>query len=333
MNQLTISENEKTYVFFEINGSKYMVDAQSVAEIIKLPYIEYRQKLPKHVCGLLEYQSSMINIVDLRNVLNLEIVPYSVDDQILILNLENLIAGVVVNKVNDIKKIDQKFLRKTPWENEEGIIQSVYTAQDIENIMLIDTKNLLNILQNSFENFETSDFAPNLLPQDEASKLVLMQRGMELKNKNNAANYTVLNNLSQYITFKIDNITYCMQNSYVKSFYKLSDSKITKVPCTPGFIAGLLNVKGFCVCVIDLKNYLNRGKTQINEKSTVIILEAGEFQLGILTDEIGQNLSIEPRFLEENKEKTEITDYVKNNQVFCVVDIPQILNNEKIYIR
>lgn len=336
MNQLTVGENEKTCVFFEINNSKYMIDAKNVIEIIKLPYIEYNQKLPKNVCGLLEYRSSMINIVDLRNILNLEILPYSTDDQVLILNLENLFAGVVVNKVNDIKKIDQKFLKKTPWEHNEGVVQSIYSAKNVENIMFIDIKSLSNILRTSFDDFEFSSPMNNLLPQDENSKRVLMQRSLELKNKEDIANYAVSNSLNQYITFKIDDITYCMQNTYVKSFYKLSDSKITKVPCTPDFIAGLLNVKGFCVCVIDLKNYLNRGKTKECEKSTIIILEAGEFQLGILTDEIGQNLNVEPNVLEDsksNKEKAEIIDYVKDNKVFCIVDIPQILNNEKIYIR
>ncbi len=336
MNQITVSENEKTYVFFEINNSKYMIDAQNVIEIIKLPYIEYRQKLPKHVCGLLEYHSSIINIIDLRNILNLDILPYSVNEQILILNLENLIAGIVVSKVDDINKIDQRFLRKTPWESSRELVQSIYTACDIENIMLIDIKSLADILRDSVDKVEVSDFMQNLMPQDEDSRRILMQRSLVLKNKNNIANYSVSNNLNQYITFKIDDITYCMQNSYVKSFYKLSDSKITKVPCTPDFIAGLLNVKGLCVCVIDLKSYLNRGKTQINEKSTIIILEAGEFQLGILTDEIGQNLNIEPQVLEKDKnskEKTETIDYVKDNKVFCIVDIPQILNNEKIYIR
>ncbi len=62
--------------------------------------------------------------------------------------------------------------------------------------------------------------------------------------------------------------------------------EVTPVPCTPGFVLGIINLRGEIRTVINLKEFFGlpgKGITQLNK---IILIQNGDMQLGILADEI-----------------------------------------------
>lgn len=63
---------------------------------------------------------------------------------------------------------------------------------------------------------------------------------------------------------------------------------ITRVPFVPQWIAGLINLRGEVVSVLDLGAFLGIGATQISESSRIVVVQAGARTGGLLADRIAE---------------------------------------------
>lgn len=103
-------------------------------------------------------------------------------------------------------------------------------------------------------------------------------------------------NLHQYLTFFIGGERFALPILDVKEIIEVS--ALTRVPMTPNFIRGVINLRGNVVPVIDLSARLGRQTSQINKRSCIVLveLEAEEetHALGMLVDEVNEILDILP---------------------------------------
>ena len=59
-----IEQKKNTHLYFKIGESLYAINTSNVLEIIKLPALDYPQKLPNNIIGLLKYNNFVINIMN-----------------------------------------------------------------------------------------------------------------------------------------------------------------------------------------------------------------------------------------------------------------------------
>lgn len=71
-----LEQKKNTHLYFRIGENKYAVNSDNVLEIMKLPALDYPQKLPNNIIGLLKYNNFVINVIDIRFFLNIEVPPY-----------------------------------------------------------------------------------------------------------------------------------------------------------------------------------------------------------------------------------------------------------------
>ena len=69
MNSNLIEQKKNTHLYFQVGDNKYAVDSENVLEIMKLPALDYPQKLPNNIVGLLKYNNFVINVVDVSKLL------------------------------------------------------------------------------------------------------------------------------------------------------------------------------------------------------------------------------------------------------------------------
>ena len=60
MNNNYIEQKKNSHLYFQIGDYKYAINTTNVLEIIKLPALDYPQKLPNKVVGLLKYNNFKI---------------------------------------------------------------------------------------------------------------------------------------------------------------------------------------------------------------------------------------------------------------------------------
>ncbi len=104
----------------------------------------------------------------------------------------------------------------------------------------------------------------------------------------------VQNDFPQYLSFKLDKELYAINIAKVKEVLDLT--KITKVPRTPDFMLGVINLRGSVVPVVDMKMKFAMGQVEHTRDTCIIIVEVmldGEsITLGLLADSVNEVIEL-----------------------------------------
>lgn len=88
----------------------------------------------------------------------------------------------------------------------------------------------------------------------------------------------------EVVTLLLAYETYAIETAYVREVYPLKD--LTPLPCTPSFVAGIVNVRGQVMSVIDLKKLFELPEKGLTDLNKVVIISDGDMEFGILADAI-----------------------------------------------
>jgi len=104
----------------------------------------------------------------------------------------------------------------------------------------------------------------------------------------------------QYLTFKLGDEIFAVAVAQVREI--LDYTSITKVPRTPDFMRGVINVRGSVVPVFDLRVKFGMEKTEKSVNTCIVVLEitlGGEMMvLGALADSVQEVIELEPDQIE-----------------------------------
>lgn len=91
----------------------------------------------------------------------------------------------------------------------------------------------------------------------------------------------------KYLLFRSGGILYGVQVDFVKEI--LTEISITKIPLTPPYVLGVINLRGLVPPIIDFRLLLGRIPP---ENSCAIMLEIENTTVGILVDGVDQTVDI-----------------------------------------
>jgi len=104
----------------------------------------------------------------------------------------------------------------------------------------------------------------------------------------------------QYLTFKMDEEVFALDVAKVREILEMTS--ITKVPQTPEYMRGVINLRGSVVPVIDMRLMFGMGRTEQTVDTCIIVVEVdfgGEtIVLGALADSVQEVVEIEPEKIE-----------------------------------
>lgn len=88
----------------------------------------------------------------------------------------------------------------------------------------------------------------------------------------------------EVIEFVLAYERYALEVGFVREVHPLKE--ITPLPGTPGFVAGIVNVRGQIVSVVNLKRLFELPERGLTDLNKVIILNDGEMEFGLLVDAV-----------------------------------------------
>ncbi|MCA1960109.1 MAG: chemotaxis protein CheW [Desulfomonile sp.] len=88
----------------------------------------------------------------------------------------------------------------------------------------------------------------------------------------------------EVIEFMLAHERYAVEVNYVREVYPLKD--LTRVPCVPSFVLGVINVRGQVISVVDVKEFFDLPKKELTDDYRVIIVNNEEMELGIASDSV-----------------------------------------------
>jgi len=136
------------------------------------------------------------------------------------------------------------------------------------------------------------------------------------------------------VVFSLANETYGIATASVKQVQPLRD--VTPVPCTPDFVVGVINLCGSIFSVIDIRSFFNVPKQAISELTKVILVNAGDLDVGILADDVSGATSIPvadilPPLAAFSALKEEYVQGVTPNRLI-ILNLQALLRDERIIV-
>src|SRR5271169_4615596 len=105
---------------------------------------------------------------------------------------------------------------------------------------------------------------------------------------------------SQYLTFKLEDEVFALDIGKVREV--LDFTLIAKVPLTPDFMLGVINLRGTVVPVVDMRLKFGMTRTETTVNTCIIIVEIeidGENTvLGALVDSVQEVMDLDPDQIE-----------------------------------
>ncbi len=102
---------------------------------------------------------------------------------------------------------------------------------------------------------------------------------------------------TELITFYIGNALCGIDITNIQEINKQT-TELTWVPKAPDYVAGVLNLRGMIVTVVDIGKKLGLAPLELNPKSRNIIVHYHDEQVGILVDQVSEVLSADVENIE-----------------------------------
>jgi purine-binding chemotaxis protein CheW len=94
----------------------------------------------------------------------------------------------------------------------------------------------------------------------------------------------------QLVVFRLTREWYGVEITKVKEVIKVG--KITYLPSSPEHIAGIVNLRGYILSVLDLKTLFGLPHEESTGKTRIIAIESGILETGFLVDEVVESIEV-----------------------------------------
>ena len=150
-----------------------------------------------------------------------------------------------------------------------------------------------------------------------------------------------ISNTSQYLNFTLGKEIFALDISSVREVLELTS--ITKIPRTPDFMRGVINLRGHAVPVMDMRLKFGMPKTAATVDTCIIIVEV-DFEgerviMGGLVDSVREVFDLMPEHIEAAPRMgTSInTDYIKGigkqeDSFVIILDIARVFSAAELAI-
>ena len=152
---------------------------------------------------------------------------------------------------------------------------------------------------------------------------------------------TSITNTRQYLTFQLGNEVFALDVSNVREI--LEFTTVTKVPQTPEFMRGVINLRGSVVPVLDMRLKFGMTITEKTVNTCIIVVEVSFEEettiIGALVDSVQEVFELEPDQIEPAPRiGTQLrTEFIKgmgkrDDQFIIILDVDKVFSSEELSI-
>ncbi len=96
--------------------------------------------------------------------------------------------------------------------------------------------------------------------------------------------------LHKYLTFVLGTEFYGIDIQFVREIIGMQS--ITRVPDVPGFIKGVINLRGKVIPVMDVRTRFNMESRAYDDRTCIIVIHVGDWLVGLVVDTVSEVLDI-----------------------------------------
>jgi purine-binding chemotaxis protein CheW len=140
----------------------------------------------------------------------------------------------------------------------------------------------------------------------------------------------------QYVIFRVNSEEFGIGINWVYEI--ITPNSITKIPQSPPFVAGVINLRGRVITVVDLAQRLGLTRKMVPERQKIVIAQVHASVIGLLVDDAtdvmifdGTQVSPTPKTLDERIDTVFIAEVaVIGERLILLLDLTKLLGTQEV---
>lgn len=270
--RIVAAVSERALLAFRVAGQHFALPLESVIEVLKLPVdVTGLPRSDETSVGMIALREEVVPLISLAALLGL---PSHAEGRrhIVLMRFAEARVGLVSDGMHGVIRVPESSIEPVP-----AILQRGAGDAEIDAIARSgEGRPLISIL------------SPSRLFRNRAISAALADRGKEDKIM---PDVVATEADHRFIVFTLGDDVFGLPIGSVDGIVQLPEM-ISRVPNAPEFVAGVINVRGRAVPVIDQRVRFEAGQSAILKRPRVIVVTIDRLQAGFIVDSVSEILSI-----------------------------------------
>ncbi|MFQ5398227.1 MAG: chemotaxis protein CheW [Anaerolineae bacterium] len=338
--------NDKSFLVFGHHGACYGVDASLIREILALPELTPALESPGYIVGLFNLRGKIVPVMDLDLRTGRTPRPYRLSDNVIILEWQSALQGLLVNEVHDVLSIPDAAVEAPPTyvqDQDQPAPPSFFTGvakSDLGLIMLLDPETLWGIpptaeAKAAEETSAAAESRPLLFPEaSPAERAIFRERARNYSQPIASQDFA---GLVPMAVVKIGRECFGFNLQHVREFAEVQ--AITPIPCCPQHIVGDMNLRGDILTIVDIRGILQLPTSGRPPMGKIVAVRMGEMLVGVPVDEVLEIIYLRPSDMTSLPAAVHSTGDNHINglapygqKMLSILDLPRILTSETLIV-
>lgn len=320
-------------LIFSLNDTYFGVDASLVRESVWLPELTTVEEAPLYVVGMFSLRNQLVPVTDLNLRFGHPVRPYSLTNQVIVLEQDQLLMGLIVSEVREVIELPLTAIQPAPQfdtktHHDTNLVDGEARVGD-DIVTLLDVAQLVRLPQNmtaAFTEHPANRFCPDATPEQHAVYRARAKTLQEAITEEDGAHLALA-------VVELDGEYFGIELAAVQEFCEITHP--SPIPCCPPHILGAISLRGNLFTLLDLRIALNLPPAA-QSSNKVVVAHLGEQVVGVAVDEVHdvvylrqEELLTAPAALHEQR-GTEIKGTVPYaDKMMVVLDLPALLAREE----
>jgi len=314
--------DEKRFISFNVIEQEYAIEIHKINEIIWMPEVTSVPGLPDYVLGIFSLRGKVIPLLSLHDKFGKVLEKNDETTRVVIVDIGNVLVAFAADKVNAVLSVDESLIELPPKVYDDQESSEVCAVLKLDEgdrlVMVLEPENLVD--------------AAEL----EALKQV-SEQSTESYNMNNSMEDAVEEE-KQIVTFQIENENYGIYIEKVQEINRYTN--VTKIPKTPKFVEGIINLRGEVIPLIDLRSRFELEPKARDEFTRVIIVNLLNMKVGFVVDWVDEVLRIRDEHIESvppvlgaavNSEFIDgVVNFEEKEKMILLLDVEELFSRAEI---
>jgi len=278
--------DELQLVSFAVADQEYALDIADVQEIVQLPeQVNALPNTPAHVLGLISLRQRLLPLVSLRTLFGMAPLPYTEQQRIVVTALPGgEHVGLVTDAVKEVLGVPRSQTELMP-----GMLTADDSLQEFSGICRLDDgKRLVSIISTG-----------RLLGQPAIAQAVQAAGQARLGTQTQEHDdmqetrddIATDDDDTQLVIFRLGAEEFGVPIMSVQEIVRVPDT-LTRVPRTPAFVEGVINLRGTVLPVIDQRSRLGMPVVERSEGQRIMVYMLGGVRTGFIVDSVAEVLRV-----------------------------------------
>jgi purine-binding chemotaxis protein CheW len=282
------TSDELRLVSFSVAEQEYALDISEVQEIVQLPeHVNELPNAPGHVLGVMSLRQRLLPLVSLRTLFGLPRLAYAEQHRIVVTSLPGgLHVGLVTDSVKEVLSVPRAQAEPMP-----GMLSADQQLQEFSSICRLDGgKRLVSIIatdkllrmpaiEQALDAARNATQGANAMRKDNDS-------GNDEADTGDASDDD-----TQVVIFRLGAEEFGVPIMSVQEIVRVPET-LTRVPKTPSFVEGVINLRGTVLPVIDQRSRLGLPLIERNDRQRIMVYLLGGMRTGFIVDSVAEVLRI-----------------------------------------